>query len=80
LVESSLSSTKDSQQVSLYLPETFAPNESINLAFAKLSASVSQVISNVNFFTLKKAVIDSATSPLMALKSQSRDSLQDQSS
>ena len=69
LLESSLSSTQDSQQLLPYHPETFASDERIDLAFEKLSASVSQIISNVNFFTLQKAVMDRATSPLMALMS-----------
>ena len=60
--------TQDSQKSLQYIPETFASDERINVAFERLSTLVSQIIATVDFFTLQKTVRE--TSPLMALMIQ----------
>ena len=47
----------------------FSPEEDIDAAFSKLSASVTSTISGVNFSTLQRAAIERAKSPKMIQKS-----------
>ena len=50
-------------------PMTFSPEEDIDLAFSRLSASVKSTIKDVNFSTLQTAAIERAKSPKMIQKS-----------
>ena len=50
-------------------PMTFSPEEDIDLAFSRLSASVKSNIKDVNFSTLQTAAIKRAKSPKMIQKS-----------
>ena len=51
------------------LPITFTQDESIDQAFIKLSASVTDLIKNANFASLQRACIEKAKTPKMLLKS-----------
>ena len=56
-------------QQSVSLPITFTQDESIDQAFIKLSASVTDLIKNANFPSLQRACIEKAKTPKMLLKS-----------
>ena len=49
---------------------TFSPEEDIDLAFSRLSASVTSSIENINFFRLQRAAIERAKSSKMIHKSK----------
>lgn len=51
------------------VPMIFSPKEDIDLAFFKLSASLTTTIQDVNFFTLQRAAYEKAKTPKMMHKS-----------
>ena len=55
-------------QAIVVTPMTFSPEEDIDLAFSRLSASVKSTIKDVNFSTLHTAAIERAKSPKMIQK------------
>ena len=48
---------------------TFSPDEDIDSAFSRLSASVTMTIQDTNFYRLQRAAIERAKSPKMIQKS-----------
>ena len=63
------SSTLQSSLQNSIAPITFSQEEDIDLAFSKLSASVTSTIENTNFDRLQRAAIERAKSPKMIQKS-----------
>ena len=70
-LESPKQSSDTLQSTSLYsiAPMTFSPDEDIDSAFSRLSASVKMTIEDTNFYRLKTAAIERAKSPKMIQKS-----------
>ena len=60
---------KDIQPLHTQKAITFTSGENIKLAFTKLTTFVTDTIKHINFSTLKRAVIEQATSPDMLYKS-----------